>query len=223
MDIFQSVEVEFFIQESVTKFFLVLFLGLIVRESFRVLNQSWANSASSFLVFGLLPVATFSVTSIIAGDVALSLGMVGALSIVRFRNPVRSPAELVAYFILITVGICVTKNLPLGILLVAGVFIINHILRLLIKNKFFGGVSLFGFNDMSQNFYIVAKSTKELPTKILSDFENYLCYERAVKLKDEEHEYRWETTNKNEALRLAETLRGNKIVLECVLSMPSET
>ena len=31
--------------------------------------------------------------------------MVGALSIVRFRTPVKNPSELIMYFILITLGI----------------------------------------------------------------------------------------------------------------------
>ena len=36
--------------------------------------------------------------------------MVGALSIVRFRTPVKNPFELVSYFILITVGIVVNVD-----------------------------------------------------------------------------------------------------------------
>ena len=37
--------------------------------------------------------------------------MVGALSIVRFRNPVRSPLELSVYFGAITMGIAASVNL----------------------------------------------------------------------------------------------------------------
>ena len=32
--------------------------------------------------------------------------MIGALSIVRFRNPVKSPFELVMFFALVTLGVC---------------------------------------------------------------------------------------------------------------------
>jgi hypothetical protein len=53
----------------------------------------------------MLPIVTLFVTKIISGNIALSLGMVGALSIVRFRHPVRSPLELTSYFALITAGI----------------------------------------------------------------------------------------------------------------------
>ena len=43
--------------------------------------------------------------------------MVGALSIVRFRNPVRNTFELVNYFGLITVGITSAVNIKYGIAL----------------------------------------------------------------------------------------------------------
>ena len=36
--------------------------------------------------------------------------MVGALSIVRFRTPVKNPSELISYFMLITLGIVVNVN-----------------------------------------------------------------------------------------------------------------
>jgi len=57
------------------------------------------------MTYMILPVITFLVTKVIAGNIALSLGMVGALSIVRFRNPVKNSFELVMYFALITIGI----------------------------------------------------------------------------------------------------------------------
>ena len=47
---------------------------------------------------------------LIAGNIALSLGMIGALSIVRFRNPVKSPFELTVFFGLITIGIAFAIN-----------------------------------------------------------------------------------------------------------------
>ena len=53
----------------------------------------------------VLPIIAFIITRVISGNIALSLGLVGALSIVRFRNPVRSPLELSVYFGAITMGI----------------------------------------------------------------------------------------------------------------------
>ena len=52
----------------------------------------------------------YLITEVISSNIALSLGMVGALSIVRFRTPVKSPLELVNYFMLITIGIVLNAN-----------------------------------------------------------------------------------------------------------------
>ena len=65
----------------------------------------------------ILPITSFIITKVIAGNIALSLGMVGALSIVRFRHPVRSPFELVIYFVLIAQGITYGVSLKWGVVL----------------------------------------------------------------------------------------------------------
>jgi hypothetical protein len=65
----------------------------------------------------LLPVITFVITKVITGNIALSLGMVGALSIIRFRNPVKNPFELVIFFALITIGISMSVSVKYGLLL----------------------------------------------------------------------------------------------------------
>ena len=47
----------------------------------------------------LLPIIGYTITLIIGSNIALSLGMIGALSIIRFRTPVRSSYELVIYYL----------------------------------------------------------------------------------------------------------------------------
>ena len=64
------------------------------------------------------------ITTLIAGNIALSLGMIGALSIVRFRNPVKNPFELVIFFALITIGIAFATNFKLGLTLTAVVILL---------------------------------------------------------------------------------------------------
>jgi hypothetical protein len=60
---------------------------------------------SNLLTFSLLPPIGLVIVTVISDNVALSLGMVGALSIIRFRHPVKTPSELVLYFLLLTLGI----------------------------------------------------------------------------------------------------------------------
>ena len=97
--------------DTMKTFLLCSALGLYIRFliSF-VSNQKWLKNYSQFLVFALLPLTGYMITSVISNNIALSLGMVGALSIVRFRTPVKNPSELVIYFILITLFFTSLKN-----------------------------------------------------------------------------------------------------------------
>ena len=58
----------------------------------------------------LLPTMVLLVTKVIATNLYLSLGMIGALSIVRYRTPVKSQYELTFYFALICLGIIIGVN-----------------------------------------------------------------------------------------------------------------
>lgn len=86
---------------------LGLYLRLILSS---ISHQLWLRNYSQYLVFALLPITGYIITSVISNNIALSLGMVGALSIVRFRTPVKNPSELVIYFCLITLGIVINVN-----------------------------------------------------------------------------------------------------------------
>ena len=48
---------------------------------------------------------TFLVILIVKSSLALSLGLVGALSIVRFRTPIKEPEELIYLFLAIALGL----------------------------------------------------------------------------------------------------------------------
>ncbi len=59
----------------------------------------------------ILPVMVLLVTKVIATNLYLSLGMIGALSIVRYRTPVKSQYELALYFAFICIGIIIGVKL----------------------------------------------------------------------------------------------------------------
>ena len=69
---------------------LLLSGGLILRFSLTITGQAWAKTYQQTVAFMLLPVITYVITKTITGNIALSLGMIGAMSIVRFRNPVKN-------------------------------------------------------------------------------------------------------------------------------------
>lgn len=98
-----------------------------------LINQNYLKSLSSFLLFTLLPPVGYLITDVISSNIALSLGMVGALSIVRFRTPVKSPLELVNYFILITIGIVLNASPTSAINFCIYIGIISVVLKVLLN------------------------------------------------------------------------------------------
>lgn len=122
---------------EILRFVLMLFLsslaGLITFGIFFFNKLKFVVNYNHFFTFLLLPPITAAITKMIAGNLALSLGMVGALSIVRFRNPVRSPLELSVYFFLITTGIVFNVSIKFGIIFITCIYLLILFGNLLIK------------------------------------------------------------------------------------------
>lgn len=123
---------------------LLIFMGLILRFVLDLFGQTWVRSKAHTATLLFLPLITYVITNVIAGNIALSLGMVGALSIVRFRNPVRSPLELSTYFCSISMGIAAGVSIKwilfLGLAITIAtlsLIIINYISKTLMKRPFF--------------------------------------------------------------------------------------
>ena len=145
-------------------FLFCVALGLLFRLNLSIIHkQVWTRTKSQQLIFATLPAVGFVITSVISGNIALSLGMVGALSIVRFRSPIKNPYELVSYFYLITVGIATSVNPTISI----NFFIATIIISLLIEGGNFIGAryslnsSINEFDEFTKtNFLLVKTKTK---------------------------------------------------------------
>jgi hypothetical protein len=104
-------------------------LALYIRYLFNRYSTSTADGDSISGVFPLLTLVTICVISVVKSSLALSLGLVGALSIVRFRAAIKDPEELVYLFLCIAVGLALgAGKLASAVLLVfaASVFIIGR-------------------------------------------------------------------------------------------------
>ena len=123
----------------IVNIFIAVICGLALKVALSFSNQTWVQTYHHTLAYALLPAITFVITKVISGNIALSLGMIGALSIVRFRNPVKNPLELVIYFALITIGISssikVIFGIALTIIIIIVVFFTNYFYSVLKKNK----------------------------------------------------------------------------------------
>lgn len=155
---------ELILEKLITLCILIIF-SLFTRFTLQKLGQQWVTTLTHTSTFFLLPPVTFFVTSVISGNIALSLGMVGALSIVRFRHPVRSPLELTVYFILISAGII--GSVSIKYLMFFTIVIFGIILCLKIFQKFysrFTGKDYFGtsYIEHTHRSILAVQSKKHL-------------------------------------------------------------
>ena len=99
--------------ESLFVVFMAVMCGLTLRITMTLIGQKWINTFHHTLSYILLPVITLVITKVIAGNLALSLGMIGALSIVRFRAAIKEPEEIAYLFLCIAIGLGLGANYTL--------------------------------------------------------------------------------------------------------------
>lgn len=75
-------------------------------------------------VLTALAVTTFLVITVVKTSLALSLGLVGALSIIRFRTPVKEAEELAYLFLAIAIGLGIGAEKTLATLTVTGILLV---------------------------------------------------------------------------------------------------
>lgn len=153
-------------QEIIFNCFSSIAAGFLIYITLIIIRQNWVNTVHYLITFLLLPPITLIITNVISNNLALSLGMIGALSIVRFRNPVKNPLELVVFFGLITLGISFGVSAKFGLLLlliIEGVLISSKILELIVKKFKFLNLFKYSFslNDgVLKNFIQVEATSK---------------------------------------------------------------
>ncbi len=180
--------------------------GLLIKLSLSIAKQTWSNNFQYTLICLLLPIITFVVTKVISNNIALSLGMVGALSIVRFRNPVKNSLELVIYFALIAIGIASGVNsfyaILLGILI--SVLIISlYIFVKILKSK---DIDFFSFSHNNDNYKysIEIESTQELKIDPYQKNLQHYHFDKERKI----YFYRFISENKNIIEKIHQTFKS---------------
>lgn len=118
--------------DMVITLLLSLFLGLCILYVYR---RIYGGQYSSIFAVSLVGLSMITSTLILAvsSNVVLSLGMVGALSIVRFRSAIKDPLEIIFLFWSIEVGIVLASGFI--VLAVVSNFLIGLALCVLIKSK----------------------------------------------------------------------------------------
>ena len=84
---------------------ITVILSLLIGYFYIKYGNSLSNRKALSRVLVLVSLTTMIIITIVKGSLALSLGLVGALSIVRFRTAIKEPEELAYFFMVIAIGL----------------------------------------------------------------------------------------------------------------------
>ncbi len=112
---------------------LASLLGLAVALVYRWTHRGFHYERSFLVTLMMLPQIVAVVMMLIGSNLALSLGMVGALSIIRFRTVIKDSRDMVFLFLSIAVGLgCGTYNwmvILVTVCVISAVLIVLHFLK----------------------------------------------------------------------------------------------
>jgi len=138
---------------SVTDFLLnsivIIVLCWILGITYQKVARSLSNRKDFAANFMILAFTTMLIITIVKSSLALSLGLVGALSIVRFRAAIKEPEELAFIFFSISIGLGLGANQLVIVLVAFAVFLA------ILWGRFF-----FQKKEISQNLFINLSTEK---------------------------------------------------------------
>ncbi len=85
--------------------FFCIFSSFILMHVYKNKSNSLSSKKQIAPIIPILSCITFLVILIVKSSLALSLGLVGALSVIRFRTPIKEPEDLTFLFLSIALGI----------------------------------------------------------------------------------------------------------------------
>ncbi len=152
-DIFKSSFLESITEFSAADTLIAMVAALVIGMFIFVVYKKTFNSVMYSTGFAMTLVGMTMVTTLVilavTSNVVLSLGMVGALSIVRFRAAIKEPMEIVYLFWAVAAGIVIGAGmLPLAVI---GSAIIGVILILFANKKIHDNPYLLILNCQDEN------------------------------------------------------------------------
>ena len=175
-----------------------------------VYSNFWSKNSNltyPFFQFILLAITITVVISIIKSSLALSLGLVGALSIVRFRTAIKEPTDLIFYFICIAIG------LGSGSGQISTTIIGSSTMIILISI-----FSKFGISKQSLNYIVFISSEKKIDLKNKLDkilvSENYNIFDYQINKDSEEIKFKINTIDKTIMDELQKFSDQNNLIIQ---------
>ena len=110
--------------------FISLSLNLVLARFYAYFNESYSSPTSVVETIVLVGIIITLIMVIIGSNIARAFALVGAMSIVRFRNPLKNPKDLVYIFASIAIGMaCGTFFYEYAILFLVIFILGNYILK----------------------------------------------------------------------------------------------
>jgi hypothetical protein len=124
---------------SLTGLVVNLLLGILLASVlawfYARYGQALSNRGRFAQTLPILAIATVLIISVIKSSLALSLGLVGALSIVRFRTAIKEPEELLYLFMVIAIGVGLGADQRAAAIVATAVFLGYLLARRLTKPR----------------------------------------------------------------------------------------
>lgn len=116
-------------QEIVLNVAVSMVIGMVIFASYAISHRGTIYSKKFNVSLVALTVLTTTVMTVIGNNIALSLGMVGALSIVRFRTAIKDSRDTIYIFWTIIAGICCgVQNFFVAAIGSLGVFVVLYVM-----------------------------------------------------------------------------------------------
>ncbi|MFC5542383.1 DUF4956 domain-containing protein [Ureibacillus suwonensis] len=167
----------------ISSLILGLFIYFVYKKTFKGVIYSHSFNISLII----MTMATALVIMGISQNILLSLGMVGALSIVRFRTPIKDPMDLIYLFWSVIVGIlCGAELIVLAVVgsIIIGLVIILFANKIKVENPYLLVIKYSNDITNEEIEQLLAKSVKKFALKsnsIIQGYETEITYEIRVK------------------------------------------
>lgn len=106
LDLLVTNTVALTLEDILLNFLVAGILAIVIYMSYAISHAGPVYSARFNVSLVMMTLVTTLVMNVIGNNIALSLGMVGALSVVRFRTAIKDPRDTSYIFWGIAVGIC---------------------------------------------------------------------------------------------------------------------
>ena len=183
-----SVSVLDMVLAIVLAFGLGMFIFLVYKKTYSGVMYSSSFGTTLVALTMITTVVILAVTS----NVVLSLGMVGALSIVRFRTAIKEPLDIAFLFWSIAVGIVLAAGMiPLAVIgsVVIGVILLVFVNRKSHKNPYIAVIRCDGHESEKKAAAFLAEKTERCVIKSKNAQKGSVELNMEIRLKDDNTDF----------------------------------